>query len=267
MFTKQMVIADLKRSCHESNSLTSYDDYDLVYPWSNEPLINEFKYAFVKDKRVLCVTSSGDHAIHALINGAKDVTCFDINRYCKYYASLKTAMVKNLEYDKFHNCFKSKSNFFHNVRSFTSQLSFEESLFWSERLRNEDDVWCFFCHGFRGSNELFNLKGYQTAKARLNGSNIRYVDADLLSLYNKVKERFDVVFISNILDHVCFNSRVKNVVEVLSNITTSDGVIYDYSFLLEPRPERFLKPLKNYFDVDAYHFTNDSLNVYRKRKV
>lgn len=70
MFTKQMVIADLKRSHHESNSLTSYDDYDLVYPWSNEPLINEFKYAFVKDKRVLCVTSSGDHAIHALINGA-----------------------------------------------------------------------------------------------------------------------------------------------------------------------------------------------------
>ena len=52
---------------------------------------------------MLCPTSSGDHFLNLALEGATDITCFDINRLSKYYQELKITLIKRLDYSDFEN--------------------------------------------------------------------------------------------------------------------------------------------------------------------
>lgn len=64
----------------EKNDLTIYSSGDNIFPWTNEAL-REYYEKDLSDKKVLTVTSSGDHILHAALGGAKQITGFDINRF------------------------------------------------------------------------------------------------------------------------------------------------------------------------------------------
>ena len=70
-----------------------YASGDLIYPFTNENLF-EYYNKNLENKRVISVTSSGDHILHAALGGAKEIIGFDINRFCKYYCALKIALIK-----------------------------------------------------------------------------------------------------------------------------------------------------------------------------
>ena len=84
----------------EHNDLTKFESGDLVYAWTTEYLSLYYEKNLI-GKKVLSVTSSGDHILHSVLSGATDVTGFDINRFCKYYSALKIAMIKKYEYEEF----------------------------------------------------------------------------------------------------------------------------------------------------------------------
>jgi hypothetical protein len=50
---------------------------------------------------LLSVTSSLDHTLNAVLNGAKEITLFDINKAAKYFAELKLQAIINLDYKQF----------------------------------------------------------------------------------------------------------------------------------------------------------------------
>lgn len=68
---------------NENSLITPFGCTESSYLWTNE---NMYLYdnEDLKDKKVLTVTSSGDHALNAILNGAKNIDSFDINLYSKY---------------------------------------------------------------------------------------------------------------------------------------------------------------------------------------
>lgn len=89
--------------------MVKYDDNSPVFLFTNEN-VQEYiaKSGGAKNKNVLTVASSGDHAFEALLAGAKHVDTFDINILQKAVIDLKTKMIRYLDYNKFMDFFFSK---------------------------------------------------------------------------------------------------------------------------------------------------------------
>ena len=84
----------------EENKLSNFQIAGKVYPFTNEYLKDYYEKDLI-GKKVLSVTSSADHILHAIYAGANSVTAFDINRFCKYFSALKIAMLKKYDYNDF----------------------------------------------------------------------------------------------------------------------------------------------------------------------
>ncbi|MBO7527878.1 MAG: DUF3419 family protein, partial [Clostridia bacterium] len=77
--------------------------FDRFYSMTNEHLYTMFKNLDVKNKDVLTVGSSGDQILYAILFGAKNVTCFDINPFVKPFYDYKVAAIKALDYKSFRS--------------------------------------------------------------------------------------------------------------------------------------------------------------------
>lgn len=84
-----------------------FSKYSSIYPFTNDKLELLFKYLDLK-KRILTVTSSGDHALFAILNGSKLIDCFDVNSLSKYFMELKISAIKALDYKEFMKFYKIK---------------------------------------------------------------------------------------------------------------------------------------------------------------
>ena len=60
-------------------SKSLFDKYSGIYPYSNENLDVLFNNLDLKDKEVLSVAGSGDHAFYSYNKGACNVDLFDVN--------------------------------------------------------------------------------------------------------------------------------------------------------------------------------------------
>ena len=118
------------------HSNTNFGNADYIYPWTNENLSDYYEKK-LSGKRVLSVTSSGDHLLHAVLGGSKDIVAFDINHFAKYYAALKIALIKKYDYDDFFDyieCLICECPFlFINIINDVKEyLTTDEYLFWKE---------------------------------------------------------------------------------------------------------------------------------------
>ena len=77
----------------KNNTTSSFLSEGRIYPFAND-ILNSSVNIDLTGKKSLVVTSSGDHALHAILAGSTDITSFDINRFCKYYSALKIALIK-----------------------------------------------------------------------------------------------------------------------------------------------------------------------------
>ncbi|MDE6583607.1 MAG: DUF3419 family protein, partial [Clostridia bacterium] len=108
----------------------------LVYKFytsTNENLNYYEQLTSFKGKDVLVPTASGDHALNAILLGAKSVETFDINSIAKYHFDLKLTAIKHLtrtEFLKFYS--------FHNLldkdiyNKFRTNLQDETKYFFDE---------------------------------------------------------------------------------------------------------------------------------------
>ena len=93
------------------NSRKRFSKYSKMYIMTTENLNGYYQNFDFKEKSVLTVTSSFDHALNAIFYGAKKVTTFDINRLSYYIANLKLAAVSALTYDEFVEFFLGENTF------------------------------------------------------------------------------------------------------------------------------------------------------------
>ena len=107
--------------------------FDVPYIHSNEG--DFYKNLNLQNKSVLTVGSSGDQALYSLLNGAKDVTVFDMNPFVKYYYELKASAVMNLSRKESLKLFslkpwKEKVDFSTTLNKLKEDMSSDSAEFW-----------------------------------------------------------------------------------------------------------------------------------------
>ena len=202
-----------------TNDFASFTNYSPTYLVTNENQTAALKEFDVKDKDILCVTSSGDFAFNALSLGARKVVTFDINKFAKYVLALKVATVKTYPDEKLYAGFwLSNSPYFLSYNKFLEirgNLSKDAFDFWTyvytflnnanNTLNNTD----FFRNIIYNTNilqEKYNLYYKATYYEQLRNSilttKIDSYDLDITKI-NTLKSdyQFDVVYLSNIIQY------------------------------------------------------------------
>ena len=168
--------------------------YNRIYPWTNEQIEKYYNYYSLSDKKVLCVTSSGDHLLWAVYGGSRKIQCFDKNGLSKYYSALKVASIKAFDENRFYKLFREQSiSKKLNINDIKSFLTEDEALFWSELVS---------CKKFKNNYRLFrtdggiitNLPPYNHLKSSLLNADIKYIDCDILDLSKLDIDKYDIIF-------------------------------------------------------------------------
>lgn len=113
----------------------NYGKYSQVFCFSNEDMVGYYDRLNLRGKKVLTVAGSGDQAINAILYGAKEVHCFDINRLTKYEIALKKAAILSLYLESLISFFPLDCNHDYLQRrmfneNVVSALRGDNALFW-----------------------------------------------------------------------------------------------------------------------------------------
>lgn len=194
-------------------SVDVMERFNSIYPFTSENIAGYMKNLDLTGKKVITVTGSADHILNAILQGATQITTFDINPSAKPYMDLKISATKNLSYEEFIKLllFESNMNLDYNIISSLDMLD-ESKMFWLEQLSK------FNNNGIELRNSsLFNTKyfnpnsklwqnlyleksKYKLLKQKLKDANITFINASLKDL--KIDEYFDYMFLSNISDYL-----------------------------------------------------------------
>lgn len=247
----------------------SVDDFKL-YPWSNERIYKYNKYYDLNEKKVLCITGSGDHALHAICAGAKNIDCIDINPLAKYFQALKITLIIAYDETTFFNQIKeTHSKILNpklNLNDLKPFLNEETFIFWNEIINSKI---------FKKNKRLFRLDGmpnkinldYNNLKDLLPNVNINYYDADIKEYILKTKKKYDAIFLSNIMDWEKPYSKL--IIDGCMEILNNNGVIYDTIVnrkLNDDLPFNNLeKTIITDFDFFDSIYSDKGIYVYRKK--
>ena len=237
----------LNENLLKMSKYTTYHNSDYILLFTNE-LMSTYPVCDLANKKVLSVTSSGDHMLNAILNGTTDITCFDINHFCKYYAALKVAMIKYYKYYDFKsniinlfpltratNRVENFKRIFDKVKKYLTEdeIKFFDALI---RIHEKDELgrgilsdnYDDFTH-----NKYSNEEVYEKLRKRLFKCDIKYYDMDIADLQKSFGEnQFDVMYLSNILTYVGWNETqlLSEILKNLSGVMKDDGIIYGYNF-------------------------------------
>lgn len=187
--------------------------FNSIYPFTSENIAGYMKDLDLIGKKVITVTGSTDHILNAVLQGATEITTFDVNPKTEPYMDLKISAVRNLLYEDFIKLllFENNMNLDYNIIS-SLDMSKKSRAFWLEQLSkfNNNGIELrksslFNTKYFNSDSKLWqNLylekSKYDLLKQRLSGVNITFVNASLKDL--KIEENFDYMFLSNISDYL-----------------------------------------------------------------
>lgn len=227
--------------------------YEKIYPFSNESIISYYNYVNLLNKKALCVTASGDHALYAAAAGANNIECFDMNKLTKYYAALKIALILAYDEKSFFKLFIEKKKKLLttriNLNDIKPFIAEEYLIFWQEVINSKffkNNALLFRSDGF-GTKLVTNLKAlkksnrfllttdfptefgldYELLKARLAKTKITFRDITAQDLLKTTKKKYDAIFLSNILEWISRDYRL-NTLKGFINLLNDEGVLYDY---------------------------------------
>lgn len=244
----EKLLLNIESNKDKITSFTSFGNFDPSYLWTNEDM-KLYPIENLKGKNILTITSSGDHALNAILNGGNMIDSFDVNLFSKYVSALKIAMIKKYGYYDFFKRmdwienieslnFNSKENIIDSIREY---LSHDEYLFWStfEYLRinnkvNFNDV--INVYGSLKKNAYTDAFSYNKLKRNLKKAKITYYDSDIMDIEKSVNKKYDRVFLSNVLEYVLasngprFVNNYNDAMIKLDKILLPSSIIYGYDF-------------------------------------
>ncbi len=220
--------------------LTYFKATDYLYLWTNE-LLKEIYNECLNGEKVLIVRSSGDHAIHVALAGAKEVHLFDVNDLSYFNSSLKISMIRSLDYNVFYEMmnYLSRDNLNPITDKIGSLLTSYELNFWElyEKLSKKYNRSLFITADSYTprNNAYFDEDTFYKTKEKLKECKIKHHNLAAEDLSKELSgECFDVIYLSNIIGRIERPvSSVRNVAtNLLNNLETllcENGVIYDYA--------------------------------------
>ena len=259
------VIRDVEETfkLNENSRFNDFYKYSPIYPYSNEGLSILFSALNLEEKELLSVAGSGDHALYAYHNGAKNVDLFDIDVLSKYYYYFRMWVIKYLNVFYFDdlideeekNYIKSKCNNIDKVSSIinnTYSIKKETELFkyllsqvkpvsddekmayeyWEMVLKKSITMWksgigYFFrnilCRG--DTNKKNNLSDLTVIKRRISNNNFIFYNFDIYEENLKISKKYDVLFVSNILEYATYRNEVNIFKNNVYNLLNDDGIL------------------------------------------
>lgn len=191
-----------------------YDEFNTFYLSTTESIALYLPLLDVKDKSVLTVCGSGDQALDMSLQGTKNITIFDINKSALYYFYLKIAAIKSLTFNEFTDCIIKgypkyyyemiKDNIPITVRGFFDYIYYK-------CLAQDLSSYCYGITHIR-SSEIDNKESYMTPnnylelQNNIDNYNFEIIRSDVRTLLDHVKSTYDIINLSNIMDHLCLNS-------------------------------------------------------------
>lgn len=189
-----------------------FSKFSKMYIMTTENINGYYKNFNFKNKTVLTVTSSFDHALNAILLGAKKVTTFDINKLSYYIANLKLAAVKSLNYEEFIEFFLSDNAFnYETYKKICLKLNKNIIEYFNELYKyfNYNGMSIkesfLFHHGHKNNIEdntyLLN-NNYNILKEKVENLEVEFINVSIINLPKYIaKDKYDIILLSNISDY------------------------------------------------------------------
>lgn len=195
------------------------------------------------DKKVLTVTSSGDHYFNSLLFNSNEIDLFDINKFSLEVLELKKAAIEGLEYNEYLNYIGvSDKNDYLNYNlylKFRDYLSSYRRFLWDYiyLLSVDDGNSLYFksnlfinrektCEELISWNSYLEEDKYYVLKEKLlKNKNFNFYYSDIFDLPKKINKKYDYMFFSNIQDYVNIDKYIELVFK-LSEYLEENGKIY-----------------------------------------
>ena len=211
---------DAKELCQQffvtNNDKYRFKDFCSFYFMTTENIKGYNQFFNYDNKRVLTVCGSGDQTLNAILNGAKTVNVFDINKAALYHLLLKKTAIEYLSRDEFMHFYESCLSKYHYDK-IKPYLDVEVRAFF--------DYLYLFVYGYRGLedlgiylrddmvysdmydvNEYCTSFGYSELQHNLAKAKINLFHSNLLSLSDKLDEQYDIMLFSNIFDYLLLDA-------------------------------------------------------------
>lgn len=227
-----------------------------MYIYATEMVSKYYRELALKNKRVLSITGSGDQIINAYFFGAKEVVGFDINKYASFILELKISAILNLTYSEFIKFFgkdmisgtfdvdlynKFKKSLSVKTRRFFDGI-YEEFNYNGKKLIKSG---YFRQRAMIKSSAadiniyLKNEKNYLKCRNIMRNKKPQSLELDINDLLSskKLKGKFDIINLSNVLNYLTGNTEKELVLKVLADTTKNvskrikkGGIFFYYSY-------------------------------------
>ena len=188
-------------------------NYSVLYNFATEDIAS-YITSFNSLENYLTVCASGDQVINAIIYGAKNIDTFDINYLAKHALILKLSAIQCLNSSEIIKLFTTyNQKLLEKVISNTNPLvqQFWESIFKEYR---QDIVGEFFGEYTISEQTIYDINPYliptnlEQVKSLLGNVNINFIESDLYSLPQHLKNTYDAINLSNIYEYLNFDTQV-----------------------------------------------------------
>lgn len=282
----------------ERKASQSFVTYDSSYLFTTENISGYMPQ--MQDKKVLTVAASGDHYFNALLNGARDISLFDINKLTMYVLKLKKKAIELLSFDEFllfmglskyewildYGIYcKIRDYLEKDVREYWDYVysKLDYNGFKLYHRTNLFNIWRLDLERLRLLSEYLYEDKYIELKSilkEINDKDIKFYHANALELPRVLDSNYDYMYFSNINDYVNGQTRYLKTMKKLKERNLSVGGIiyfaYLYDFNHNPKSIMY-KELKDNPEIDfisvpgfdnIYNRLKDSGNdrVYRLKK-
>ena len=217
---------------------TKYDDQtaERCYLTSNEYLSHYMGVMDLINKKVATVGSSGDQFFQSLLQGSKDITIIDAIPYTKVFVEYKIAIFMNLNFEEMLELMKTTKFFDWSIYSKISHdlPPFARSFWDTLMLEQEEDIDCcynrfdrnalaermvhpqlmFLCDFYNNEKTYNNLQKILKQK----DFSIKFKTADLHDFPKVLKEKYDLIMVSNIFGYHSFGKDLIDFEETVNKL-------------------------------------------------
>lgn len=260
---------------------SNFERFDHIYPFTNENIKSSLEPYHLENTDCLTVLGSSDQTLDMCLQGATNITTFDLNPLTEYYFYLKkAALLTNLTLEEYLQFFcylsqngdnKINTNTF-NLKTFekiSPNLPHNSYIFWSTLFDK------YSPHQIRSGNGLFSFgeefkiqilnktinhlsssTNYELLKERIKDLKFTFINSDINNLPNILNQKYDLMYFSNIIQYID---------EMYSNI--SDNKIENQIYKLNQFKElvyklgEFLKDDGNIMTGYLYNIQRPSVNA------
>ena len=222
-------------------------NYNTLYLFTNENLNELTEKLYLENKKIITVCSSGDQFFNFLVKHPKDIMLYDINPLTEYLFYLKKAAIENLDYDAFKSFFLDKKIYNKYLLSKDIYKKIKEDIpdkikyFWDELYKKYDNYALYKSNLFytirnspksilNNNNYLKDENIYYKLKILLKKiTEIKYYNINIFEEFLNENNKFDFIYVSNILDYLNIDNekeyyiKLKKIITKLSKTLNTNG--------------------------------------------